>query len=215
MKASTKKSIIYAYRLTDDTGNAPCIFDLSLKPTRLLTLACCMGGRAGMRHTIGKNYQNQIADGQTEVFVMGIFNNELLYFAQITEIVTMLDYFVPENKYRNRLDCIYDALPKGDYIRNENNPNFHSKICTKKHISDWNGEYVLISNCFAYFGRESIPMSSDLLGILPTGVGHKFYNGNFSQGIRIFDEVWMHWNFSDVIQNKPHDFPPKCNNTGC
>ena len=42
---------IYLYRLTSDTGCAPCIYDRKYKVTNLLSLSCCKGGQ--LRHRNG------------------------------------------------------------------------------------------------------------------------------------------------------------------
>ena len=225
MNPAIPNSTIYAYRLTFDTGNAPCIFDLDGKPTGILTLACCKGGQirksgpvyTGLRHTIGKNHRDEIANGQHKVYLLGIFKNELLYFAQVTEIITMSEYFATNSQYRTRLDCIYDALPNGGFQRNKNNTAFHPLSDTTQHTKDWFGGYALISDCFAYFGRESLAIPYTLLADLPKGQENSHYDGNSAVGKRILDEVKKHWNFKDLVQNKPHSFlsTSSCGNRGC
>jgi hypothetical protein len=134
VKPPSKELIIYVYRLTSDSGSAPCIYDLNGKYTGLLTLACCKGGQirhegeenerkieTGLRYLIGKKHQKEIADGRIDVYIMGIYKNKLLYFAKITEILTMREYFAPTSRYKNRRDYIYETLPNG-FKRNDNNP---------------------------------------------------------------------------------------------
>jgi len=219
--------IIYAYRLTDDTGCAPCIFDLNGKHTGVLTLACCKGGRinnegkanekeifTGLRHSIGKDYKDAIKHGKTIVYLLGIYKNKLLYFAQVTEVITMAEYFAPNSKYRNRLDCIYDWL-NDKFSRNDNNPKFHPKNDTGRHRRDWLGNYVLISNLFAYFGKKSSAIPQNLLAILPKGQDCKNYAGDSSEGKLIMDEVSKVWNFHDIIQNEPHEHIQNCGSNKC
>jgi len=220
--------IIYVYRLTADTGCAPCIFDLERKPTGVLTLACCKGGqirnkgkadekgiKTGLRHTIGKEYQEAIKRGEAIIYLLGIYNNTLLYFAQITKIITMAEYFAPNSKYKDRRDCIYEISPNGDFHRNDSNPGFHPKSDREQHRKDWLGEYVLISNLFAYFGNRSKAIPTNLLNILPKAQENKHYDSSSSDGKRILDEVGKHWNFQDIIQNDPHDRLGDCGNRGC
>lgn len=227
MSSTAKKIIIYAYRLTDDTGCAPCIFDRDGNPTGTLSLACCKGGqirnegkhnereiRTGLRHAIGSEHKQQIANGQVTVYVLGIYKDTLLYFAEITEIITMTDYFAPGSPYKNRLDNIYDTLPKG-FNRNDNNPAFHPKADTGRHKRDWLGVYALLSNIFAYFGRDSKAIPPNLLRFLPKGQETKHYDGDSSEGKQILDEVRKHWNFKDVIQGTPHDYNGGCGHKGC
>lgn len=47
-------SVYYIYRMTCDTGNAPCVTDINGNKTGILSLACCKGGQ--IRH---------YADGRT------------------------------------------------------------------------------------------------------------------------------------------------------
>lgn len=102
--------IIYAYRVVDDTGFAPCI------DHNLFSLACCKGGqvrggkdiRTGLRYHVGEHLR---VHPQDEVYVMGIYKNRLLYYARVTECMPMTDYFSIEGKqsFGNRKDHIYDA----------------------------------------------------------------------------------------------------------
>jgi hypothetical protein len=225
MNSNASNTIIYAYRLTDDTGCAPCIFDLDHKPTGVLTLACCKGGqickngserRTGLRHTIGKEYKEPIKNGKAIVYLLGIYKNTLLYFARVTEVITMAEYFAPNGKYKHHLDCIYDTLPNGGFRRNDNNPKFHPKDCIKKHSQDWLGEYVLISDIFAYFGKESSAISlKNLSKDLPEKQGHMPYDSNSDDGKQIIDEVSKRWDFQTVIQNRLHDDIRNCHSKGC
>ena len=232
MNPTAKKTIIYAYQLKQkcDTGCAPCIYDRDGNPTGILSLACCKGGyiryeglnneqeiRTGLRYWIGMDYGREIEDGRVACYVFGIYQKMLLYFAKITEIITMADYFVPGSHYKNRYDNIYDFLQdKHDFERNGNNKKFHSKKETSQHTKDWLGEYVLISNCFAYFGRESKPISQDTLDILlETCRKREPYHGDSPVGKQIMDEVRKRWNFKDIIQGVPHDYNQVCNSKGC
>lgn len=131
----------------------------------------------------------------------------------------MAEYFGSDNKYRHRLDCIYDTLPTGDFQRNDKNPTFHAKYCACQHIRDWFGEYVIISNLFAYFGKESSAIHSNLLMWLPERQEYKSFDGNSSKDKQIvkqiMDEVGKLWNFQDIIQNRPHDDIRSCDSKGC
>ncbi len=162
---------IYMYRMTSDTGSAPCIFENDYEATNLLTLACCKGGKiyrckdkrtgelfdlsdehpgkdvkTGLRHTIGSKYLKK----DDEIFVVGIYKSGILYVAQITEVMTMKEYYSDKRRYSKRLDFIYDS--NGN--RNKNNKFFHPKNDLYQHRRDWNGEYVLLSNNFSYNGEK-------------------------------------------------------------
>jgi hypothetical protein len=218
--APKKKTTIYAYRLTVDSGGAPCTRDLSDRPTGLLTLACCKGGwiredgrevRTGMRHTIGEKHTAEISSGAADIYVMGIYKTELLYFARITEVLRMEDYYAPDSRFGNRLDSIY-RFADGKFTRNDNNPEFHPKDETCLHKKDWLGEYVLLSDCFAYFGRESPRLPDDLLKKLPR---YKRFDGDTSDGAHILKAVGSLWDFKTCIQNRPHDPKHCCVEKGC
>jgi len=213
-----KESIIYAYRLTSDSGSAPCIYDLNGNPTGLLTLACCKGGqirhkdtknekeiKTGLRHTIGKKYKEAISTKQIDVFVMGIYKDKLLYFAKITDVLSMREYFAPTSPFKNRHDFIYE-FSSGVYKRNDNNPYFHSKDEIEKHRHDRLGEYALISDCFAYFGKKCENFSKELIDILPKYQENKHYKGGFLYFELIWKEVSKFWDFKKNIQNEPHDY---------
>ena len=174
-------STYYIYRMTCDTGNAPCVTDINGNKTGLLTLACCKGGqirryksgkvtevRTGLRKTIGGHFiKNRESDACDDIFVIGIMKDRVLYVAKITEVLTMSEYF-SIYEYRNRKDCIYDVVSKNaDYLlkrRDGFNAYFHGnavKDAEKQHICDRLGTYVLLSDEFSYYGiaRKDIPFS--------------------------------------------------------
>ncbi|MCL2790876.1 MAG: hypothetical protein FWD79_09570 [Desulfobulbus sp.] len=211
-------SYIYAYRLTSDSGSAPCIYDLNGNTTGVLTLVCCKGGqirsmgkknekeiKTGMRHTIGESHKEEIANGRLNVYVMGIYKNKLLYFANITKILLMEDYYAQDSYYKMRYDYIYEfssGIPK----RNNNNRKFHPKGETAQHRRDWLGKYALISYRFAYWGKESKTISEDLINILPKYQENKKYKGDSHHGLLIMNEVSALWDFNSIIQNEPHNY---------
>jgi len=167
-----------------------------------------------MRHFIGKQHQSEIADGATDVYVMGIYEKKLLYFAKLTEVLSMEDYYAPQSRYKNRHDYIYEISadpPK----RNNNNPAFHPKEDTEQHMRDWLGKYALVSNCFAYFGKEAPPIPIDFLDSLSIPRSYKSFNGESPDGKRIMEFVKTTWNFRITIQNEPHDFQRDTSRKGC
>lgn len=207
----TKPFIIYAYRMTSDTGGAPCIHDLDYKPTGILTLACCKGGQirdekgigTGLRHTIGKRHQKDIDNDLLNVYIMGIYKNSLLYFAKITKILTMEDYYSPDSQYKYRLDSIYH-FAHGKFKRNGNNAGFHSKNDPLQHRRDWLGKYVLVSTCFAYWGKNSEILPKEMLEFLPKYQESKSYRDASHEGDLIKSVIEQRWNFVDIIPNDPH-----------
>lgn len=178
---------IYLYRMTSDTGNAQCVYTgktNKFEISNMLTLACCKGGQiryyknglakpvhTGLRHTIGKRHKESIKNKTDRVIVVGIYKNKIMYVADISEIITMYEYF-SNQKYEDRKDYIYSVLnctqsnvdTKSDtqYFlqRNKNNLFFHSPPLgldkktddelIAQHHRDELGEFVLISKKFSY-----------------------------------------------------------------
>ena len=118
-------SIYYFYRMTSDTGNAPCVFETKYKETNLLTLACCKGGqiryskngavkliRTGLRYHVGERFNDcKKKCKNEEIYVIGIMKDidgdRVVYAAKIDDVIKMTDYSSCE-KYINRKDCIYE-----------------------------------------------------------------------------------------------------------
>ena len=73
---------LYIYRMTDDSGFAPCV------EKGLLSLACCKGGQirngkvvnTGLRHRIGIHREANYATD--DVYILGVYKNKMLYFAK-------------------------------------------------------------------------------------------------------------------------------------
>lgn len=200
---------IYAYRLTYDTGNAPCVDD------GLFSLACCKGGQiwkngkevhTGLRNTIGKRHKRDIDEGIDEVYVMGIYDkNKFLYFAKIDKVITMSDYFVSNSEYSNRCDCIY-TLKDGELVRNGKNKEFHSLKDSFLHKKDKLGNYVLLSKSFAYWGNKCQIIDKTVLDFMPKGVGHKIYAGDSEEYKKIFKLANEYGYLSNKsITNLPND----------
>ena len=215
-----KETIIYSYRVRkgSDSGLAPCIYDLKGKPTDLLTLVCCKGGKiyhegkpnekgsnTGLRYEIGKKYKDKINAGSADVYLLGIYDDELLYFAKITGILSMTDYFASDSPYKKRQDDIYDVIPAG-FRPKKNNPHK-----TPQQKRDWLGEFALISDCFAYWGKESAAIPQNLLDILPQYREPKHYQPDTNDYNIIMDFVKNLWNFKDNIKGKPHNYAQDCN----
>lgn len=102
--------IIFSYRIAYDMGFAPCI------DNNIFTLACCKGGQirngkniiTGLRYHVGQHYYRNPVD---EIYLFGIYKNGMLYYARITDVITMNEYFSTRGKsvYGDRTDQIYDV----------------------------------------------------------------------------------------------------------
>lgn len=157
--------IIFTYRVTHDTGFAPCVDD------GILTLACCKGGtetvKRGLRYFIGRFFEENLQES-VDVYVSGIYDNKLLYLAKINKVIKMTDYFRGK-KYKNRLDQIYRL--NGKVL--ERVPNKLKGTHEEEHYvkCDINGEYVLISENFVYLGKDAIKVDDDILKFYPKNRG--------------------------------------------
>lgn len=84
-------NVYYIYRMTYDTGNAPCVTDINGNKTGILSLACCKGGQirhyadgrtayvnTGLRKTVGENFisEKKKKAGEKQ-FVIGIKGNRV------------------------------------------------------------------------------------------------------------------------------------------
>ena len=148
---------LYIYRMTADTGFAPCA------EKGLLTLACCKGGQmrgdkvinTGLRHRIGiKRDADYTSD---DVYILGTYENKFLYLAKVTDVVTMEEYFSGMSK--GRTDDIY-SLKNGKLVRNDKlrvkdvGEDIHTD--PGRVIRDIAGQYVLISDDYTYLGKDAV-----------------------------------------------------------
>lgn len=172
-----KKKIIFRYRLTSDTGCAPCV------DNDLFTLACCKGGQirngkpieCGLRHFIGSLWNdNNIRIDDYEIYISGIYKNKFLFLAKITDVIEMTKYYShseTNKRYRQRKDDIY-CIKNGTLERNSFNYNFHG--CDEaRHKKDIAGKYVLISDEFVYYGKEAVRCAEEILSHFPKTRGER------------------------------------------
>lgn len=164
---------IYLYRLTHDTGLAPCVTD------ELLTLACCKGGwktgvKTGLRYFVGEKRDADYE--QDNLYIAGLFKNKLLYFAKITDVLPMKEHYTDKG-YSNRKDFIYTVDKKtGELKRNGKQPGVHEE--NELIERDKAGVYVLLSEDFAYWGSEaSEELLKPIKNAFPKTRGEKFYSG--------------------------------------
>lgn len=179
----------YFYRMTCDTGNAPCIFHQKYTPSDLLTLACCKGGqirhykgqvkniKTGLRHTVGEDMKNHPKDC---FYVIGLLNDRVVYAAKIKDAIPMTDYF-SNREYRNRMDCIYNVdMKSSDWKlsrRKSFNLNFHGPDYVDQHHHDELGEYVLLSDEFIYQGKNAdLTIPAELQELMPKHQETKKYS---------------------------------------
>lgn len=172
--------IIFSYRIAYDMGFAPCI------DNNIFTLACCKGGQirngkniiTGLRYHVGQHYYRNPVD---EIYLFSIYKNSMLYYARITDVITMNEYFSTRGKsvYGDRTDQIYDA-EAGILKRNDLLPHIHPKG-SDQNEQDWNGHYVLVSRQFTYFGKNAPAIDAEILRMLPRNREVKRYADSCSE----------------------------------
>ena len=171
---------IALYRLTNDSGFAPCI------DKKLLTLACCKGGQVrkgkpvnwGLRFQIGNKY-NGIDYTTDNVYILGTYNKKFLYIARVTKVVTMEEYF--DGMADGRTDNIY-SFADGKLIRNENLRKECVHTDELQNMRDIAGKYVLLSDDFVYLGRDAVYIDQ-VEKQSPVSRGHRWVSGEIAEQI--------------------------------
>lgn len=173
-------SCLYVYRLTSNTGFAPCTQD------GLLSLTCC---KPAIRRVTGR----LLTTGETDsAWILGIVGTTLdryevgrwLYAAKVTKAVPFIEYFT-DPKYQNRTDCIYkienpEAYTPGDHSRlkfSHNGLNSHH-LKPEEWDHDWGVTpkgrskecYALLSTHYHWFSDDD-----------PNPLGEK-YSAYFCKG---------------------------------
>jgi hypothetical protein len=163
MKMS-KKKVVFAYRLTHDTGLAPCV------DNGLLSLAVCKGGqviegkpthRGSMRYHVGKLYEKYQPKNDLEIYLLGFYHDKMLYFAQLTDVMPMEKYYSGLDFVQGREDNIYEFDNNGEPVRSVQLRNCgpcHDDDDVLNTLRDFAGEYVLMSENFIYFGNKAIEL---------------------------------------------------------
>ncbi len=170
---------LYIYRLTNDTGFAPCV------EKGLLSLACCKGGQirngkvisTGLRHRIG---QKREADYETDdVYILGVFKDKMLYLAKVTKVVSMEEYFNGMSK--GRTDDIY-SLVNGELVRNQKlrTKDVHTEPDRIK--KDLAGRYVVLSEDYIYLGVDAVTIE-EITQYYPKFEETKVYKDELAQKI--------------------------------
>ncbi len=185
---------LYIYRLTDDTGFAPCV------ENGLLSLACCKGGQirngkvvhTGLRHRIGvyreADYKND------DVYVLGTLNDKMLYLAKVTNVVTMNEYY--GGMSAGRTDDIY-SFKDGKLIRNKKLRDKKVHTDPDRVRKDIAGEYVLLSDDFIYLGADAVIIES-ITNYFPRFQETKVYQGDIA--VKIISECI---NYKDGTKHAP------------
>lgn len=170
---------VYVYRMTSDTGLAPCV------EKGLLSLACCKGGQmrgekiihTGLRYRIGAKKD---ADYETDnVYLLGIHKDKMVYFAKVTSVVMMEEYYNGISK--GRTDDIY-SVKAGKLIRNNHLRDKEVHTEDDRIKRDIAGRYVLLSDDYIYLGRDAVYIDA-LKKYIPKFQETKKYTGNEAEEI--------------------------------
>ena len=219
-------NVYYFYRMTCDTGNAPCVFEKNYIPTNVLTLACCKGGqirkgkpiKTGLRHTVGNAMKKS---PENNYYITGILKDRIVYAARITQSIPMVEYFA-NIEYRNRMDCIYDVnTNKKDWklTRRVNfNSLFHGAECTDQHHHDELGEYVLLSTDYIYQGNSTnIRIDASVAELMPKRQESKCYDDNDTniEEIKAFVDRCMINGIKENYSPTEPLLPKNCKSKGC
>lgn len=196
---------LFSYKMVNDTGFAPNPFH------GLMTLANC---KPCMRKS--KKIGDWIA-GFTSKGLNGdvVYYERLIYLMKITNKVDYFEYW--NNPIYNskipKLESDIFADKAGDNIYKPNSLNGFLQIENKNHTvkdikRDLSGKYVLVSNCFYYFGSSAICIPNNIIPSIP--------RGQSSQGNRTHDKEranrfinYIQENYEQGLYGLPHYWTQK------
>ncbi|MBO4456466.1 MAG: hypothetical protein J5802_01960 [Butyrivibrio sp.] len=135
------------YVLTVRCTSKSCEEDLSVH--RISTID-------GLRYRIGAK-KNGVDYSKDDVYVLGTYEDKMLYLAKVTNVVTMEQYFSGMSK--GRTDDIF-TLKDGKLIRNDwlREHDVHTEPGRVKR--DLAGKYVLLSDDYIYLGKDAVHIDS-------------------------------------------------------
>lgn len=172
---------LYTYRLTVDSGDAPNPYGniCSLAICKPSIRRCCKVNDwiVGL---VSQTLINKTKGNQTEV-------NNILYAMRVTQKLTFEEYdILCKEKFKNKLpkidkkgDCLYykenDNYKQNDnYKENDNykqRKNYAHNLQNMK--TDLGGKFVILSDDFYYFGKNSIKIPKHLEPIIIKQQGHQ------------------------------------------
>lgn len=181
---------IYRYVVAYDGGTAPRPFD------GLCSLAIC---KPKIRAT-----------AEVDDWIIGFRSRrpgEVLYAMQVTERLSLGDYWEdhrfhsrrpgnihrPDNIYRSTADGVLEQVP--------------NEVHAAEHAArDRGGKNVLLSNCFWYFGNNSVPLPNELMHLVHTTQGHVLHKNRKPDDVAQLRRWLAAW--PQGILGEPVD-PPK------
>ncbi len=143
MTQSNSQPDIFIYKMTADTGGAPCIHD------GLISLCIC---KPDIRTSPSANKGDWIIGmGGKRVPEL---KDRLIYIMQVKECIKGSVYYAPESKYADRPDCIYE-WDGNDYIW-KSGAKYHldgTGLTTDLgEAPEYDKAICLVGDKFAYFG---------------------------------------------------------------
>lgn len=133
---------IYLYKLTTDSGGAPCV------TKNLLSLAIC------------KPDIRKMAKSGDIIFGFGgkDFGEPLIYMAEVLKVIPNGDYYKADQGYTRRGDCIYEW--KGEALEVRPNSKFHGSEQERDSDVGKSGSHgrnanVVLAKKFVYFGGNA------------------------------------------------------------
>ena len=133
-------------------------------------------------------------------------NDKLIYAMRVTEKITF-DKYSKDGRFKYKIPTTGQLESLGDniYYKNQFGEWVQRKSLHKhKDIKrDLNGRYVLISDCYYYFGDKSLEMPDNFKGIIKKGPGHK---GNFDEKLVLRFLNWLENNHHKGLIGNPCKF---------
>jgi hypothetical protein len=171
----------YGYKMTDDTGFAPCVTE------SCLSLACC-------KPDIRK--RAPIGSWIAGFGGVALGSSKLIYLMQVERTMTFDEYFKCKG-LQGRLDNIY-FMKNGEH-QQILNPRFHKTPDDKRHDTSVNR--VLLARRFVYFGAGKVDVPNRFRGFIPRARTYCFADGE--QVDAFFDWTFAHGSGVAGIPHKP------------
>ena len=155
---------LYSYVVSADSGFAPNPFG------DYCTLACCKP-QIRQHARIGDWV---VGTGSKRT----VDNDKLVYAMKISEKASF-DAYSKDQRFQYKIPRFVSVEERGDniYQKDKNGawiqrPSYYHNTEKQKAI-DLSGKFVLISECFFYFGAKAAPIPECFFGLIKKGPGHK------------------------------------------
>lgn len=169
----------YGYKMTDDTGFAPCV------TKSCLSLACCM---TAVRSRAPRKSWVAGFGG------VALGYGKLIYLMQVERTMTFDEYF-KVNDLKGRLDNIY-FMANGKY---EQLPSARFHTTSKEKERDTSVDRILLARRFVYFGTGKVDVPIRFRDFIPHARSYCFADGE-----RV--NAFINWAFAygSGVAGKPH-----------